>query len=344
MGGKEILGQLANGEKLDKEEAYRLMLNIMEETFTPVQLGAILAMLRLRRESGEELSGFVRAIREKAVPFTVSPSVDVVDNCGTGGDGMGTFNFSTASAILAVGAGVRIVKHGNRAVSSSSGSADFLECLGIPIEAPPQAMQTLFKETGFTFLYAPRYHPAMKVVQGVRRELGMRTVFNLLGPLVNPCRVHYKLVGVYEPGLLFPVGEALLELGVKKGLVVWGEPGIDEVSLAGKSEMVLVTNGKLKSFSFHPQDVGFQTCALSELRGGNPKDNVALFFEILRGKQKGPLRNALLLNAAFLLWLCEQSSSLSRALQFLESILASGQALRTVETIVDTARGMEVAS
>lgn len=344
MREKEILGRLVCGEQLNKEEAYSLMLHIVEEAFTPAQLGAILAMLRLRKETGEELSGFVRAIRERAIPFPVSPSVEVADNCGTGGDGTGTFNISTASALLAVGAGVKVVKHGNRAVSSSSGSADFLEHLGIPIEASPQTMQALFGGTGFAFLYAPLYHPAMRVVQGVRKDLGIRTVFNLLGPLVNPCRVHYKLVGVCEPELLFPVGEALGELGVKKGLVVWGEPGMDEVSLVGKSEMVLVTEGRLEAFSFHPQEVGLRTCALSELRGGGPRENATLFFEILQGKLKGPLRDAVVLNAAFLLWLCGRASSLSRALQFLEDVLTSGRALRAVEAIIDAARIAGVAS
>lgn len=344
MRGKAILGRLVCGEQLNREEAYHLMCDIVGEAFTPAQLGAILAMLRLRKETGEELSGFVRAIRERAIPFPVSPSIEVADNCGTGGDGTGTFNISTASALLAVGAGVKVVKHGNRAVSSSSGSADFLEHLGIPIEASPQTMQALFADTGFAFLYAPLYHPAMRVVQGVRKELGIRTVFNLLGPLVNPCRVHYKLVGVCEPELLFPVGEALRELGVKKGLVVWGEPGMDEVSLVGKSEMVLVTEGMLETFSFHPQEVGLRTCTLSELRGGSPEENATLFFEILQGKLKGPLRDAVVLNAAFLLWLCERASSLSEALQLLEDVLTSGRALRTVEAIVDTARATGVAS
>lgn len=344
MRGKEALEKLVGDERLSQEEAKSLMKAMIEGVYTPVQLGAILAVLQAKGETGEELSGFVEAIRERALPFLLPSPAEVADNCGTGGDGIGTFNISTAAALLAVSAGVKMVKHGNRSVTSRSGSADFLEGLGIPVDVSPEVMQSLFIQTGFAFLYAPRYHPAMRAVQGVRKELGIRTVFNLLGPLVNPCAVHYKLVGVYDPGLLEPVGEALGVLGVKRALVVWGEPGMDEVSLVGESRMVLVEAGKMIPLTFHPREVGLKTCLLSDLQGGSPDENVALFLDLLRGKFRGPLKEALLLNAAFLVWLGGRTESVTEALLLLEEALDRGRALRTVENIVAVGQEMEVAS
>ncbi|MGQ9473863.1 MAG: anthranilate phosphoribosyltransferase [Candidatus Caldatribacteriaceae bacterium] len=343
MMGRKILERLIGGGRLSEEESYLVMQGIMEGSFTPLQIGAILSLLRTRREEGEELAGFVRAIRERAVPFVIPEAEAVADNCGTGGDGAGTFNISTASALLAVSLGVKIVKHGNRSVTSHSGSADFIERLGIKIEVSPSAMQTLFDQTGFAFLYAPLYHPAMRAVQEVRRELKIRTVFNLLGPLVNPCAIHYKLVGVYDPGLLEPVGKVLLHLGVKRGLVVWGEPGMDEVSLVGESKMALVEGGSLHFFSFHPQEVGLEVCKLSDLGGGNPQENVEVFWKILRNEYGGPLRDALLINAAFLVWLSEQAASVSDALKALDEALKSGRVLQVVEDIISCAKGVGVA-
>ncbi|MGC8778611.1 MAG: anthranilate phosphoribosyltransferase, partial [Candidatus Caldatribacteriaceae bacterium] len=326
MMGREILERLVNGERLDEGEAYLMMRGVMEGNFSLVQLGAMLAVLQMRGEEGEELSGFVRAVREKAVPFSVSSQVPVADNCGTGGDNAGTFNISTAAALLSVSVGIKMVKHGNRSVTSRSGSADFLEHLGIPVEASPEAMRFLFEKTGFAFLYAPRYHPAMRAVQGVRKELGIRTVFNLLGPLVNPCAVDYKLVGVYDPRLLEPVGMVLGTLRVKRGLVVFGEPGMDEVSLAGESQMALWEEGAMRFFTFHPREVGLPQCSLADLQGGTPEENVHIFLDILRGKERGALRKAVLLNAAFLLWLSERTFSVAEALGLLEAAIESGRA------------------
>lgn len=343
MRGKEILERLIGGVRLSEEEAYLLMQGIMDGSFTPLQIGAILSLLRTRREEGEELAGFVKAIRERAVPFMIQDAIAVADNCGTGGDGAGTFNISTGSAFLAIALGVKMVKHGNRSLTSHSGSADFIERLGMKIDVPPSAMRTIFDQTGFAFLYAPLYHPAMRAVQEIRRELKIRTVFNLLGPLVNPCAVHYKLVGVYDPGLLEPVGKVLLHLGVKRGLVVWGEPGMDEVSLVGESKMALVERGNVYFFSFHPREVGLQVCELSDLGGGSPEENVGVFWEILRSEYRGPLRDALLLNAAFLVWLSGQAGSVLDALKALDEAVRSGRVLQVVEGVISCAKGVGVA-
>jgi len=340
---KEILERMINGERLQREEAYRIMQGILEGYYTPVQLGAMLALLRRQKETGEELSGFVEAIRKKAVPFVLPYPVPVADNCGTGGDGTGSFNISTAAAFLAVSVGVKMVKHGNRSVTSRSGSADFLEALGIPIAVSPDTMGVLFEKTGFAFLYAPLYHPAVGAMQAVRKDLGIRTVFNLLGPLVNPCTVHYKLMGVYDPELLEPVGRVLATLSVKRGLVVWGEPGMDEVSLAGESRMIMVEGERMTPFTFHPREVGLHVCSVSDLQGGSPQENAALFFDILQGKNRGPLRDAVLLNAAFLVWLSEKAPGVHQAFRLLEEALESGRVLRTVETIIEALPKEEVA-
>ncbi len=336
--GKAILEKLVQGETLTQEGAYSLMQAIMDGSVTPLQVAGILCALRMRKVVGEELAGFMQAMRERALAFPTSIGGDLADNCGTGGDGQGTFNFSTASALLAVAAGVRVVKHGNRSVSSQSGSADFLEHLGFPVDLSPSFMRVLFEHTGFAFLYAPLYHPAMRVVQPIRKELGIRTVFNLLGPLVNPCSVDYKLVGVYDYDLLSPVAEALRLSGVKRGVVVWGEPGIDEVSLAGVTHVALVERGTLRFMVFSPEEVGYKRCTVSDLQGGRPEENVTLFFRILRGEEGGPIREALLLNAAFLVWVSGRAGDVGEALRILEELLAQGEALRVVENIVEVGK------
>ncbi len=336
--GKDMLEHLLQGGKLTQEDAYRLMQAIMEGTITPLQVAGMLCALRMRRVEGEELAGFMQAMRKKALPFSVFAPEGLADNCGTGGDGRGTFNFSTASALLAVAGGVRVVKHGNRAVSGQSGSADFLEHLGFPIDLAPPLMQAVFDATGFAFLYAPLYHPAMRVVQPIRKELGIRTIFNLLGPLVNPCPIDYKLVGVYERSLLTPVIEALKLSGVKRGMVLWGEPGIDEVSLVGETHLVYLAGETVQFSVFRPEEVGYRRCELADLKGGTPQENVDLFLRILRGKERGPIREALLLNAASFLWVSGRGESIGEALGILEELLCTGEALRVVENIVETGR------
>jgi len=333
----ELLTQVLCGKTLTPEEAYQLMQGMMEGAFTPAQMGALLATLRLRGETREELLGFARAMKDRAMVFRIPSSWEVADNCGTGGDGKGTLNISTGAALLAHALGVPVVKHGNRSVSSRCGSADFLEGLGFPIDLPQSIMEELFARTKFAFLFAPLYHPAMRAVQGVRRELGVRTTFNLLGPLTTPCPVHYKMVGVYSLELLEPVAYVLLHLGVERGLVVFGEPGVDEVSVCGTTHCVLVTSQKIERFVFHPEEVGLPVYPLSAIQGGEPQENVFLFLEVLEGRVRKAPRDALALNAAFLLWLSKKAESVPEALGKVGEAIDSGRALENLKALLEEA-------
>ncbi|MCS7241784.1 MAG: anthranilate phosphoribosyltransferase [Candidatus Caldatribacterium sp.] len=332
--------RLLTGESLTTPEAYALMCDLMRGDFTPAQMGAILGILRVRGETKEELLGFAQAMRDFAVPFVVPSGVLVADNCGTGGDGQHTLNISTGAALLAFALGVPVVKHGNRSVSSRSGSADFLENLGFPVDLPKASMEALFAKTGFAFLYAPLYHPAMRTVQGVRKELGVRTVFNILGPLTTPCSIAYKMVGVYDPKLLEPVAYVLLLLGVRRGLVVWGEPGVDEVSVSGVTHCILVSGGKMEAFSFHPREVGLPEYPVEAIRGGDAKDNVRLFLAVLQNTHQGAHYDALVLNAAFLVWLAERADTVSQAFAQVKEAIQSGKALARVRELVAVAQRM----
>ncbi len=337
---KEIFVRLLNGEVLTTSQAYTLMYNLMQGNFTPAQIGAILGALRIRGEKKEELLGFAQAMRDFAVPFSIPSGAFVADNCGTGGDEKCTLNISTGAALLAFALGVPVVKHGNRSVSSRSGSADFLENLGFPIDLPKDSMEKLFAWTGFAFLYAPLYHPAMRTVQGVRKELGVRTVFNILGPLTTPCSIAYKMVGVYDPRLLEPVAYVLPLLGVRRGLILWGEPGVDEVSVSGTTHCVLVDGEGVHAFTFHPRELGLSVYPVEAVRGGDASDNVRIFLEVLKGERQGAHRDALVLNAAFLVWLAERAKTIPQAFKQVMEVIQSGKALAKVQELVAVARGI----
>lgn len=337
---REAFVRLLSGETLTTPEAYALMCDLMRGNFTPAQMGAILGALRARGEKEEELLGFAQAMRDCAVPFTVPSGTLVADNCGTGGDGKHTLNISTGAALLAFALGVPVVKHGNRSVSSRSGSADFLESLGFPIDLPKASMEMLFATTGFAFLYAPLYHPAMRAVQGVRKELGVRTVFNILGPLTTPCPVAYKMVGVYDQKLLEPVAYVLSFLGVRRGLVVWGEPGVDEVSVSGRTFGVLVDRGTVETFSFHPRELGLPEYPVEAIQGEDAEGNVRLFLEVLQNKRQGAHYDALTLNAAFLVWLAEKAETVAQAFEQVTEAIRSGMALAKVQDLVAAAQSI----
>ncbi len=334
----ELAESILSGKPLAFEEAKTVMGLFLEEAFTPVQAGVILTALRMRGETGDELAGFSTYLRERAIPFFLPAGTKAVDTCGTGGDGAGTFNISTAAALLACACGLAVVKHGNRAVSSPSGSADFLESLGIKIDLSPFAAGELLRETGFTFLYAPNYHPSVKAVQKIRQELGIRTVFNILGPLINPAPICFKLMGVYDHKLLPLVSEALKHQGVERAMVVWGEPGLDEVSPCGYTRAILVEKERTREFSLLPRDAGIEACSLEDLRGGESKENADKFLALCEGRERGPLRGAVILNTAVILWLAGKAENIKAARFMVENILDSGIALDTIRSIIRVSR------
>ncbi|MCK9905383.1 anthranilate phosphoribosyltransferase, partial [Frankia sp. Cpl3] len=280
----KALEQIISGRHLQRETAREAMGEIMDGKATPAQIGAFLASLRLKGEQTEEIIGFAQAMRERATRVPINAD-GVIDTCGTGGDGSNTFNISTAAAIVAASGGVRIAKHGNRAVSSKSGSADVLEALGMPITMSPESAAQCLSTTNLCFLFAPLYHQAMAHAAGPRKELAVRTVFNLLGPLTNPAGAKRQLLGIYDASLLETVAEVLRELGVERALVVAGEDGLDELTVSGPSRVAELRDGVITLHEVFPEMFGIQRHSLEDLRGGDAYQNATIIREIFAGKR-----------------------------------------------------------
>jgi anthranilate phosphoribosyltransferase len=290
------LADLMDGRDLSQDGARDVMRSIMAGKATPGQIGAFLVALRIKGETADEIAGCAEAMREHVL--VVRPArTDLVDTAGTGGDGAGTFNISTAAALVAAAAGAGVAKHGNRAVSSSSGSADVLEALGFNLELPPETIARSIDELGFGFLFAPTHHPAMRHAAPVRRELATRTVFNVLGPLTNPAGARAQVVGVYAPDLVPTIAEVLARLGAERAFVVHGAAGVDELSPAGPNLVCEVADGRVRRREIDPLDLGVERCAPEELRGGDPAENADTIRRIFTGAGGGK-RDAVLLNAA----------------------------------------------
>jgi anthranilate phosphoribosyltransferase len=290
------IAELMDGRDLTQEGARDVMRSIMEGEATPAQIGAFLAALRIKGETADEIAGCAEAMREHVL--VVRPArTDLVDTAGTGGDGARTFNISTAAALVAAAAGAGVAKHGNRAVSSSSGSADVLEALGFNLELPPETIARSIDELGFGFLFAPTHHPAMRHAAPVRRELATRTVFNVLGPLTNPAGARAQVVGVYAPELVPTIADVLARLGAERAFVVHGAAGVDELSPAGPNLVCEVAGGQVRRREIDPLDLGIDRCAPEELGGGDPADNAETIRRIFSGAEGGK-RDAVLLNAA----------------------------------------------
>jgi anthranilate phosphoribosyltransferase len=292
---KPAIAKAATHQPLTEAEAYGAMGLIMDGEATPAQIAAFITALAMRGETVEEVTGFARAIRERAV--TISPQADhLVDIVGTGGDRLNTFNISTTSAFVVAGAGGHVAKHGNRAASSRSGSADVLEALGINLDAPPEVVRACVEEVGFGFLFAPRFHPAFKHALAPRREIGIRTVFNILGPLTNPAQARRYLQGVPTPGHTELMAQVLAGLGAERALVVHGQDGMDEITLCAPTRVSEVMDGRVRTYTISPEDLGFRRAALETLRGGTPEENAKICVSVLQG-EKGPRRDIVLLNA-----------------------------------------------
>ncbi|MDR7438533.1 MAG: anthranilate phosphoribosyltransferase [Armatimonadota bacterium] len=292
---REAIRKTVEGASLSAEEAERVMGEIMDGEATPAQIAALVVALRMKGETVEEMSGFARAMRMRAQRIT--PRVPVlVDTCGTGGDGARTFNISTTAAFVVAGAGVAVAKHGNRAVSSACGSADVLEALGLPADAEPVRVQEAIERIGLGFLFAPRFHPAMRHAVGPRREIGIRTVFNVLGPLTNPAGARRQVIGVYDPRLVEPLALVARELGAEHAFVVHGD-GLDELTTTGPTWVAEVRDGRVHAFELMPEQVDLPRAPQEALRGGDAQHNARLVERVLQG-ERGPRRDVVLLNAA----------------------------------------------
>jgi anthranilate phosphoribosyltransferase len=328
---RDALERLISGEHLDVVTARCVMDRMMEGSATPAQMGAILAALRARGETVDELTGMVMSMRDHAV--RVELDVDAVDTCGTGGDGSGTFNISTAAAFIVAGAGVPVAKHGNRAASSRCGSADVLEALGVAIALGPDGVRRCVDEAGIGFLFAPAYHPAMRHAAGVRRELGIRTAFNILGPMANPARVPYQALGVSDPKLAPIMAGVLHRLGHRHALVFAGPGGLDELGLDGVAICHEVTAEGVREFRLDPRDHGFAPASLDTLRGGDAASNAQRIRSLLGG-EAGPQREVVVLNAAAALVAAEHARDIDDGVVRARESLDSGAAAARLDALV----------
>ena len=318
------LHTLVDGNDLTEDEMVSSMTEIMEGEVTDSHLAAFLTALHMKGETVAEIVGAARVMRAKAEKLNIK-STPLVDTCGTGGDGADTFNISTASALVTAGAGVNVAKHGNRAVSSRSGSADVLKCLGVNLDANLATVQRCVDEAGLGFLFAPLMHKAMKHAGGVRKELGFRTIFNLLGPLTNPANAQAQVLGVFDVKWVQPLAEVLRDLGCSRALVVHGSDGLDEITLTGVSQVTELKNGEVTSYSLDPGELGFEYCASDDLKGGTPEEYAAIILEILNG-EKGPKRDIVVVNSAAAIYVAGKADSLDLAVQLAVNSIESGKA------------------
>ena len=324
----DTLNTLLNGESLTRSEARRAMTEVMAGDATDTQIAAFVTALRAKGETSDEISGMVEAMMDSAV--IVDAGNDVVDLVGTGGDRSGTFNISTTAALIAAGAGVRIAKHGNRAASSKAGSADLLEALGVDIQMSPERMVEMIREIGFGFFLAPRYHPAIRHATPVRRELGIRTVFNILGPLCNPARARRYALGVADPAMAQRMIETLQKTGAEAAFVFHGLDGLDELSTTGPSDIYRLRNGEITLAQFTPEDFGVSRTAVGHLRGGDAEDNKAITLAILSG-EKGPKRDISLVNAAPAIVVAGLASGFHEAMDLAAQSVDSGDAMAVLD-------------
>ena len=332
---RDAIGKLVEGQSLSEEEARAVMGQVMAGEATPAQIAAWLVALRLKGETPEELLGMVRAMRERAVP--VETAGDPIDTCGTGGDASGSYNISTASAIVAAAAGIKVAKHGNRSASSKCGSADVLEALGVRIALTPQQASRCLDEAGITFLFAQAYHPAMKYVAPVRTEIGVRTVFNFLGPLANPAGVRRQVLGVALSEIAPKMASILNDLGAVHALVVHGEDGMDEVSLGGATSVYEVRDGTVRSYAITPEELGLPRAGRSDLAGGDRDENAAIIRRLLDG-ERGPKRDALLANASAALLVGDKAKDWKEGVALAADVIDSGAAKQKLEEFVRCSR------
>lgn len=330
---KEAIARLVEGLDLSETGAEAVMDQIMGGQATPAQIGSFLTALRLKGETVPEIVGFARSMRNHVIPARPQRT-DLVDTCGTGGDGAGTFNISTTAAFVVAGAGLGVAKHGNRSVSSKSGSADVLEALGASLSLNPQQVADCIDETGIGFLFAPAHHPAMKYAIGPRREMGIRTVFNILGPLTNPAFAPAQIVGVFDGALTEPLAKVLQGLGSAAALVVHGANGLDELSTTGPNRVSHFLNGHVETIAVDPATYGLPRAALDDLRGGTPEQNAELTRGILRGQVTGPCRDVVILNAAAALVAGGGAGDLAEGIEKAAGAIDDGKAAAALDRFV----------
>ena len=338
---KEAIVKIVNKEDLTYDEAYTVMNEIMSGETSATQNAAFLAALSTksaRAETTDEIAGCAAAMREHATQ--VQTGMDVFEIVGTGGDNAGSFNISTTSALVAAAGGMKVAKHGNRAASSKCGTADCLEALGVNINQSPSRCIELLNEVGMCFFFAQKYHTSMKYVGAIRKELGFRTVFNILGPLTNPGKPTMQLLGVYDDYLVEPLAQVLVNLGIKRGMVVYGTDKLDEISMSAPTRISEIKDGWYRTFTITPEDFGFERCSKEDLVGGTPEENAKITLDILNGA-KGHKRNAVLLNAGASLYIGGKAESFADGVKLAADIIDSGKALETLNKFIEVSNRPE---
>jgi anthranilate phosphoribosyltransferase len=336
---KEAINTLVSGQSLSMEQAAEVMSEVMSGEATPAQFGAFVTALRLKGETVEEIAGMAGVMREKAIKVEVSGPL--VDTCGTGGDSSNSFNISTAAAFVVAGAGLKVAKHGNRSMSSQCGSADVMEALGVRVELGPDQVRECLERVGMGFMFAPIFHPAMKHAAAPRRELGIRTIFNVLGPLTNPARAQAQVIGVPSEELGEKIALALRHLDCKHALVVHGRNGMDEISITGRSMVWEVRNDLefVADYQVYPEDLGFDRVGLDMIRGGTPQENAEILRRVLKG-ESGPHRDVVLMNAAAALVAGDSAQSLQEGTRVAAGALDSGRAWEKLERLVEVSQSV----
>jgi trpD: anthranilate phosphoribosyltransferase len=330
---KEAIIKLSKKQDLAYAEAEAVMDEIMSGQATPVQMSAYLTALALKGETIDEITAFAAGMRAHCIKLL--HNLDVLEIVGTGGDGSNSFNISTTSSLVIAAGGVPVAKHGNRAASSKSGAADVLEALGVKITLTPERSAEILKKINICFLFAQNYHIAMKYVAPIRKELGIRTVFNILGPLSNPAGANMELMGVYDQSLVEPLAQVMANLGVNRGMVVYGQDSLDEISMCAPTSVCEIRDGKFTSYEITPEQFGYERCEKGALTGGTPAENAEITKAILKGEEKGPKRQAVCLNAGAALYIAGKAASIEEGVKLAESLIDSGAALKKLEEFVE---------
>ena len=330
---KEAIIKLSKKQDLAYAEAEAVMDEIMSGQATPVQMSAYLTALALKGETIDEITASAAGMRAHCIKLL--HNLDVLEIVGTGGDGSNSFNISTTSSLVIAAGGVPVAKHGNRAASSKSGAADVLEALGVKITLTPERSAEILKKINICFLFAQNYHIAMKYVAPIRKELGIRTVFNILGPLSNPAGANMELMGVYDQSLVEPLAQVMANLGVNRGMVVYGQDSLDEISMCAPTSVCEIRDGKFTSYEITPEQFGYERCEKGALTGGTPAENAEITKAILKGEEKGPKRQAVCLNAGAALYIAGKAASIQEGVKLAESLIDSGAALKKLEEFVE---------
>lgn len=330
---KEAIIKLSKKQDLAYAEAETVMDEIMSGQATPVQMSAYLTALALKGETIDEITASAAGMRAHCIKLL--HNLDVLEIVGTGGDGSNSFNISTTSSLVIAAGGVPVAKHGNRAASSKSGAADVLEALGVKITLTPERSAEILKKINICFLFAQNYHIAMKYVAPIRKELGIRTVFNILGPLSNPAGANMELMGVYDQSLVEPLAQVMANLGVNRGMVVYGQDSLDEISMCAPTSVCEIRDGKFTSYEITPEQFGYERCEKGALTGGTPAENAEITKAILKGEEKGPKRQAVCLNAGAALYIAGKAASIEEGVKLAESLIDSGAALKKLGEFVE---------